>query len=1078
MNRQRRFLTPVLLILSFLALKQVASAQTAQVTGIITDANSAVIAGAQLTLTNVDTSVARKAVTNSDGYYSIPFVPPGNYQLNVLADGFKPVTRNNLSINVDQASRNDFTLEIGAINESVNITGVGPPLERENSSIGHVIENKSIVTLPLNGRNYSQLALLMPGATPDQLPRAADGFNVNGNRALQNKFLVDGLDNNNYIMGVDTGSTQVIRPSVDAIQEFKVESANYSAQYGQAAGGIISVALKSGTNSFHGSAFEFLRNDTLDANDFFANRAGLERGQLRFNQFGGTLGGPVWRNRTFFFASFQGTRNLNSNTSVVTVPTPEQARGNFGGVNIYDPANVVGGNRQQFANNVIPEGRIDPVGRKIAALYPAPNQPGLVNNYAALVPQSDDANQYDFRGDHNFSDRDKLFARFNKVDRNFLRAGICPPPGNCGVQLTLPQSLTNDAWSDAAGYTHIFSSNAVNEVRLGFSNNKNFLQSPAERPLFDEFGIKGVPQFDSLTGLPFFTLTSYSALGDRLQTPNPKEAEVFQINDNFSYFRGHHTMNFGGEYWRLSTFAGAANGARGSFDFNGQFTSRTPGQGAGNAVADLLLGLTSSASLTTQQVATFLVDYYGGYFNDSWRISPKLTINLGLRYELQTRQREEDNRQSFFDYTPGSPTYGTLVPAHDGGHRAETFSNLDRNNFAPRIGLAWQLNQKTVLRWGFGIFYGGVGNYVINFSGAANPPYAIRTLINSPTTAANTGLKLSDGFPADALNPARVVNPAVYGQPQDFPQTEIYQGNIDVQRELSGGVVLSLAYVGSGDVKLRGQMDINAPRPGAGAAQPRRPFPAFGSINTLSSFAHGSYHSLQTKLERRFSKGFSLLSAYTWSHAIDNSTDGEELPNPSVIPQNQFNTNAEKASSSFDIKHRLVTSFVYDLPFGRADGWLGGSRLAQAVFSGFQIGGIFVAQTGQPVNPDVAGNPANTTNPVRPNRFRDGNLARGERNVDRWFDPSAFAVPAAFTYGNSGRNVLRAPGLVNLDFLVARNFRLSETTRLELRGEFFNLTNTAHFGRPNATIGSPQAGTITVTASPNRQIQLGLRLVF
>jgi len=1078
LNTQRYFLTAGLLIFFLLAFTPEALAQNAQLTGIITDEKSALMVGAQLTLTNVDTNVIRKAVTNNDGYYSFSFVPPGSYQLRVFADGFRLVTRNNLSIDVDQAARIDLTLEIGTLNESINVTTSEPPLERETSSIGQVIENKTIVTLPLNGRNYSQLALLMAGATPNQLPRAADGFSVNGNRALQNKFLVDGLDNNNYITGVDTGSTQVIRPSVDAIQEFKVESADYSARYGQANGGIISVALKSGTNSLHGSAFEFLRNDVLDANDFFANRAGLDRGPLRFNQFGGTAGGPIWRNRTFLFGSYQGTRNRNSNTSVVTVPTPQQARGNFGGVNIYDPANVVGGNRQQFANNVIPEGRMDPVGRKIAALYPAPNQPGLVNNYAALVPQSDDANQYDFRGDHNFGERDKLFARFNKVDRNFLRGGICPAPGNCGVQMTLPQSLTNDAWSAGTGYTHVFSSNAVNEVRLGFSKNKNFLQSPAERPLFDEFGIKGVPQFDSLTGLPFFNLTSYSALGDRIQTPNPKEAKVFQINDNFSYFRGCHTMNFGGEYWRLSTYAGTANLARGSFDFNGQFTSRIPGQGTGNAVADLLLGLTSSASLTTQQVATFLVDYYGGYFNDSWRISPKLTLNLGLRYELQTRQREEHNRQSFFDYTPGSPTYGTVVPARDGGHREQTFSNLDGNNFAPRVGFAWQLNQKTVMRGGFGIFYGGVGNYVISVSGAINPPYAVRTLINSATTAANTALKLSDGFPADALNPARVVNPGVYGQPQDFPQTEIYQGHVDVQRELWGGVVLSLAYVGSGGAKLRGQMDINAPRPGPGAAQPRRLFPAFGPINTLSSFAHSSYHSLQTKLERRFSQGFSLLSAYTWSHAIDNSTDGEDLPDPAVIPQNQFNTDTEKASSSFDIKHRFVTSFVYDLPFGRAVGDWGGSKLVRAVFLGLEIGGIFVAQTGQPVNPDVVGNPANTTNPVRPDRLGDGNLSSSERNVDRWFDPAAFALPAPFTYGNSGRNVLRAPGLVNLDFLVGRNFRLTETLHLELRAEFFNLTNTAHFGRPNATVGSPQFGRITATAAPNRQVQVGVRLAF
>jgi hypothetical protein len=1078
--RQRRLLTLLVVMLCLLASKQTTSAQTAQLTGIVTDTNSAVIAGAQVTLTNLDTGVARKAVTNTEGHYGILFVPPGSYRLHVFLSGFKPVIRDSLRINVDQPVRIDFTLEIGAISENVNINSDGPQLERETSSIGQVIDNKTIVTLPLNGRNYSQLVLLMPGATPNRLSQAADGFSLNGSRTMQNKFLVDGLDNNNYLLGLTTGSTQAVHPSVDAIEEFKVESANYSAQYGQAAGGVISVAIKSGTNNFHGSAFEFLRNEKLDANDFFANRAGLERGPLRFNQFGGTLGGPVWRNRTFFFASFQGTRRHVSRTSVITVPTPEQVRGNFGNINIYDPANVVGGNRQQFLNNVIPEVRMDPVGRKIAALYPAPNQSGLVNNYASTVPQTEAADQYDFRGDHNFSERDKLFARFSKHNGEMLLGSICPAPGHCGGNATFPIIEAYDSWSAVGGHTHVFSLQAVNELRLGYSNNKSNGQSSAERPFFDEFGIRGVPQLSSLTGLPQFAVGNYSALGDSNATPQSREAQVIQVNDSISYLRGRHTMNFGGEYWRLSTFGVTDILTRGSFTFSGQFTSRTPGQGNGNPVADLLLGLTSSASISTRQVGTFLADYYSGFFNDSWKVSPKLTVNLGIRYELQTRYREKDNRQTFFDYRPGSPTYGTLVQARDGGHREETFSDLDKNNFAPRVGLAWQLNQKTVVRGGFGIFYSGLGFHAATNSSLRNPPYFVSTAINSPTTAANSNLKLSDGFPIDALDPAHAVTPNLYALPQDFPQGETYQGNINVQRELGDGMVLSVAYVGSGSAKLRGTNNINAPKPGAGPAPPRRLFPSFAGIETLSAFAHATYHSLQTKLERRFQSGFSLLSSYTWSHAIDNATDVENVGagNGPIFPQDPFNTNAEKATSGFDIKHRFVTSFVYDLPLARGDGWLGGSKLARAVFGGFQIGGIFVAQTGQPVNPLVSGNPANTGGPVRPNRLGDGRLSRDERSVDRWFDVAAFAEPAPFTYGNSGRNVLRGPGLVNLDFLIARNFQLRESMRLELRGEFFNLTNTAHFARPNATIGSPQAGTITATAVPNRQVQIGLRLVF
>ncbi|HKC88003.1 MAG TPA: hypothetical protein VKG02_18600, partial [Blastocatellia bacterium] len=323
----------------------------------------------------------------------------------------------------------------------------------------------------------------------------------------------------------------------------------------------------------------------------------------------------------------------------------------------------------------------------------------------------------------------------------------------------------------------------------------------------------------------------------------------------------------------------------------------------------------------------------------------------------------------------------------------------------------------------------------------------------------------------------RAVNPAVGAQLRNYPFPTVYQGNLSVERELIAGFVGTISYVGNSTTHVNGQIDMNAPVPGAGAVNPRRPFPTFGAINLFTGFGHSSYHSLQAKVERRFRNGFSLLSSYTWSHALDNTQDTEDTTS-ATIPQNQFNTNAEKGHSTYDLRHRSVTSVIYDLPLGREGKWLGGSKVTRLILGGFQLAGIFVAQSGQPVNLSVAGNPANTTNPVRPNRLADGNLSRGSRTIDRWFDPSAFAPSAAFTYGNSGRNIITAPGAVNLDLLIGRNFTFTERTRLEFRGEFYNAANTAHFGRPNAVIGSPQAGTITNTATPNRQIQLGLRLVF
>ncbi|MDQ3254677.1 MAG: TonB-dependent receptor, partial [Acidobacteriota bacterium] len=653
------------------------------------------------------------------------------------------------------------------------------------------------------------------------------------------------------------------------------------------------------------------------------------------------------------------------------------------------------------------------------------------------------------------------------------------PPGNGGAGLQNRPSIdTPQAYSFAVGETHVFSPTIVNDLRVGFTNNESDQNIPATASLYAEFGIRGVPQVVGLTGLPQIGMTGYTGLGDRAFAPNPKHVQVLQLNDNLSITRGNHTIRTGGDLRFTKNFAASSNNARGNFTFNGQFTSRVPGQGRGDAIADLLLGQTSNAQLTTLLTGDFRDQYYGFYVNDNWKVTPRLTLNLGLRYEIQTPLVESDNRLANFDIDRTSPTFGTLVSASGDSLRSRGFVELDKNNLAPRVGFAYQVDPKTVLRGSFGIFYGGLGYQGIAQTGAANVPFFINVAFPSPTTAAASNLVLANGFPVDALDLRRAVNPAAFAYVTDNPLSEVYQGSVGVQREVIGNTVLSVAYVGSGSAHLTGLNDVNAPVPGPGAVQPRRLFPNFGGITVKSSFVHSTYHSLQAKAERRFSRGFSLLSSYTWSHSIDNSVDPEDTGNGPTQPQNPNNTAAEKASSAIDIRHRLVTSLIFDLPIGRAGGFLGESRIVRAMLGGFQIGGIFVAQSGPSFSPSVAPNPANTTTPARPDRRGDGSLPGDQRSIERWFDVAAFAPAAPFTFGNSGRNILRAPGLVNLDLLVARNFRFTESKRLELRGEFFNFTNTAHFGIPSAVINSPQAGQITNTSVPNRQIQLGLRFVF
>jgi hypothetical protein len=844
---------------------------------------------------------------------------------------------------------------------------------------------------------------------------------------------------------------------------------------------VISATIKSGTNGFHGNAFEFLRNDVLDANDFFANKGGLSKQPLRRNQFGGTLGGSIIRNRSFFFASYQGTRQSQSNSGLTTVPVTGIQTGAVG-AKIYDPLNVVNGVRQQFPNNAIPASRIDPVGLQLASLYPAPNLPGARNNYAYSQPSTNSVNEVDTRFDQQISMNDTFFARYSRGWGQIGQGSVFAPPGNGGNgQINsnggFPWNKPLSAWSVATGETHIFTPAIVNDFHAGYSDSSSNQLTPADGPLFSEFGLQGIPPTEGVNGLSQISVTGFSSLGDRAWAPNLKHVQVAQANDTVSWTRGTHSIKFGGQVLKTYNFADSANMPRGLFTFNGQFTSQIPGVGAGSGLADLLLGQTSSAGLGTLQVAHLRSMYYGLFVNDSWKVTPSLTVNLGVRYDLQTPLYDRDNRQSNFVIDPASPNYGTLVPAQSGSILNRSFSNLDTNNIAPRVGVAWKVNDKTVVRAGYGIFYGFSGYIGNNDSGTANPPYLVNVTVPSATTSAVSKIPLATGFPDGFVDPQKATNPSLFGIATNYPMPLVNQWNFSLQRQLGRANTMTLSYVGSGSSYLGGLADTNQPTPGPGAVNPRRLFPTIGQVEYASPYGHGSYHALQASFERRLSAGLALTGSYTWSHAIDNVHSHEDNVG-GAFPQDPNDWAAERSSSGFDLRQRFVSSVIYELPFGHPGGFLGSNKVLRAIVSGWQTGGIFVAQTGYAISPGISPNPANTTGSARPDAVCNPNLPSGSRSIDAWFDISCFKPAVAYQYGDAGRNTILTPGLINLDLLGARTFHFTETKYLEFRAEFFNLTNTPHFAAPNATIGTAQAGTIVATGNPSRQIQFGLKLWF
>ncbi len=1055
-------------------------ARNSTIQGVVTDSTGAVVPGVQIAVTNVATSVVTTVDSNEQGLYSVPFLTPGTYRIAASKAGFSSLTQENLKLDVDQTARVDFTLKVGAVAETIEVSAAAALIDSQTSVVGQVIDNKRIVELPLNGRNYLELARLTTAvvATTGSRTDNKGSFSALGQHAYQTNILLDGIDNNSRASGGQLGfEAQAVTPSIDSVAEFKVVTNNNSAEYGFRMGGTVIVSTKPGGNQFHGSLYEFLRNDKLDGTNFFA--VGRPKPPLRMNQFGGTLGGPVIRNRSFFFASYEGTRIRLGQSNISTVPAQAFKDGDFRGVKpLFDPRSTrqEAGNyvRDPFPENRIPAARFDPVSVKAVALYPVSNRGGLVNNYFFSAPKQDDTDQVDVRGDHNFTDRYRFFARYSRRKYDSVAPGPLPLPADGGLWST----TTLTSHSLVAALNQTLSARMNNELRFGFTPTHSTLDIPWTENMNAKLGVKGLPDLgdDNQRGSTRFTPSAYVELGARSFWPNRNNLEMLQFFDNLLMTRGRHALKMGVEFRREELFRRAARFSRGQMAFDGSFTQNPSNRGAtGDGMADFLLGLASGGNLGNQNGETAVTRNYSLYFQDDWRITSRLTLNLGVRWDRFGPPSFRLTPVSRFELTLGSQEYRIVRPADESDCGCEH----DNNNFAPRVGLAWQATPKTVIRSGFGIFYGQPD--AIAHDGDARfyhqPPDF--TEIGFPTDRLlQPALVVSQGFPPGLL-PTTVIRENVTVKPalKFIPTQYSMQWFYDVQRELPFDTVLTLSYIGSGTHHLVQTRNLNQPfTPGPGSIKSRQPWTYFGSIPFRDPLGNSSYQALAAKAEKRYRQGLTMLASYTWAHTID-FTQGTLDDAAGTGPQDNWNLRRNRGNSVYDVRQRFVLSGVYDLPAGRGRKWLNMEGPVDWILGGWQVGSILFVRAGMPFTPTINTDISNTGTTNRPDRLGNGSLPAGERSVRRWFDVTAFAIPRQYTYGNTGRNVLTGPGYRGMDLKIGKNFTFGEGRRVEFRCEMFNFSNTPHFDQPNTNVNIAQGGTITSAQAP-RQIQLGLKFVY
>jgi hypothetical protein len=1081
------------LFLLGLTSRSFAQFETAAVLGTVFDSADAVVPQAHITLLNLDTGTAQEVVSTSDGSYQFLEVRVGKYRVTAEAAGFKKSQTPDFRVGVGARQRVDLKLQVGDLNEMVEVTAAPTMLQSESSDRGQLINTEQVVNLPLNGRSTASLALLTPGVRlAYALSKRESSFNVNGMRSQFNDFILDGVDNNAYGTSNQGLSNQVVQVAPDAVQEFSVVTDNWGAEYGRVGGAVVNASVRSGTNQLHGTVWEFLRNTDLNAVGYFKPVGGQKPVYIQ-NQYGLAAGGPIRKDKMFFFIDYEGWRRLQKSVSFASVPTLDQRVGNFGaGFKIKNPYTGV-----IYTNGIIPDADMTTFGSKVFSQMPKPNLSGNTSNYQALLPGTDNANKGDVRYDQYITRKITLFERASYNLYHQLAAPAVDGPSGQGGGIK--SRVMN--WQTATGVTWITGPKSLLEFRFGASQTEG-MKTPATldgvADMFQLYGIPGLPTAKNLIGgLNTQNITGYQSYGRDYTSPQWQNPFVLNPKVNFSKILGRHTLKLGYEYQAIQTNINDFNPAYGQDIYGGQFSNPGKSNTVYNLV-DFLYGARSTYQLTNQAVANLEQRMHFTYLQDDFKFSRKLALNLGISYEFATPQYERDNRQANYDSKTNS-----LILATNGSIASRTGVNPRYTGFAPRLGFAYSVIPKTVIRSGYGISYvqferqGGDsylaynGPYVVNAQITQSPSQGLCSASSAPTSCFRpTMMGIPDGF-VSSTNFSTKTTRTVYIE-KDIRTPYIQNWQLSIQRELSKYLMLDLGYVGNHGVGLWVTSDLNQAVPNAaGQSLPvkaRRPNSQFDYIDQNLGVGFSNYHALQAKAEIRNFQGLTVLNSFTWSKAIDDAAGALEMGNGDQQSINIFDPASSKGLSGYDQPFNNTASVVWDIPFGNGRHyWANIPYALNAVLGDWSISGINTAASGQTINltydPStafIATDGSKNSAIYRPNVTGKPMMPKGQRTITQYFNPNTVSVPTDVTqpYGNSGRNTGRSNSYQNLDLGIHKQFPLWREGRfLEFRTEMFNALNKTNFSAANGDRSSSKFGTIT-TAFPGRQVQFALKVLF